>query len=266
VRRRLVWIQAPQEGEGLFLLYDGPDGYYVQKVGSDLQFAAPFFDAENPSGIFNLGLSAIAANDWRFSAVGVRDSGDRNVLFYGPSGLLFSTPTVEQAVQGSTGVFVNSTAWTSSVRQEFWYDHTGQSGSGPNTFPDEPPIFALPNVSIPNPGILYSQNPTLTWAVTFNNIINSNGAGYPITSGVPSPWISTSTFGPGGKEGRVGNLVELTLFVHDLTPDPDIITTTPYHYDPDAGTATAGTPFVTPYAHPGEPYSLRYVSYWTPTP
>jgi len=266
MRRRLVWIQA-QAGEGLFLLYDGPDGYYVQKVGGPLQLAAPYDDAENPRGIFRLGLTAMGENDWRFSAAGRANLNDDNLLFYGPSGLLSSTTTLfSTAPRGPTGVFTVILVRPPWVRQEFWCDYTGASGSGPNTFPNEPPVFVLPNVSIPNWTGLYYQNPTLTWAVLFNNIIDSSGNSYPITSGSPSPWIGSSTSGPGGKNGRVGNLVDLTLFVHDVTPAPDIITTTPYRYNPEAGTATAETSFVTPYTHPGGGYTLRQVSYWTATP
>ena len=268
MRRRLVWIQA--QAGGLFLLYSGPDGHYVQKVGGPLQLAAPYSDAENPNGIFRIGLTAMGGNDWRFSAIGIRANyNGSNLLFYGPSGLLSSTTNLlSTGAQGPTGVFTRTTvsvsAWT--VRQAFWYDYTGASGNGPNTYPDLPPTFVLPSVSVPNPEGLYFQNPTLTWAVLFNNAIDSSGNNYPITSGSPSPWIGSSTYGPGGKEGRVGNLVDLTLFVHDVTPAPDIITTTPYRYNPEAGTATAETSFVTPYTHPGDDYLLRHVSYWTATP
>ena len=270
MRRRFVWIQgAPPASEGLFLLYDGPEGYYVQRVGGDPQLAAPFFDDDNPNGIFPNVLTAISGSDWRLSASGLKaDFVTSNSLFYGPSGLVLSvSKDTTIGREGNSGVFQTSLIQNSSlgIFQEFWDTAAGASGSGANTYPDFPPKFVLPNVTVASGSTDYRPNDALSWAVAPSQLIDSAGTTYPITSGSPSPWPRRQTSGSGGKEGRVGNFVNLTLFVHDLSTGPDTITTTPYLYDSGAGTATAGTPFATPYTHPGAGWTLRQVSYYPPT-
>jgi hypothetical protein len=267
MRRRLVWIQgaAPQEA-ALFLLFEGPEGYYLQKVGSAPQLAAPFSDDQSWF-ILPLALTAVGVDDWLLSAGGITDAYGINALFYGPSGLVRRTFSPQTSGTDSlSGLFQQTFTQDSflEIFQRFWYTSTGLSGSGPNTFPVwPPPFYALPGVEGTSD---HRPNETLTWAFGPTNALDAVGNSYPFTSGAPNPWPRLSPFGPGGKEGRVGNAVGLTLFVHDLTPDPTVITTTPYTYDPSTGIVTGGTPFDTPYTHPGGEWILRRVSYWTSSP
>jgi hypothetical protein len=254
----------------MWLAWEGPDGYYVGKPNETPTLVAPYYG----DGIvrFLNALTALGANDWRFSAGGTPDPVDRVLMeFYGPTGLRVTRENMmEFAAAGGSGtaLFFQVAVQNSplSLNYKHWYTET-DDGVGPNTHPVLAPNVILPGVF--NDGPLSVTQPfansELTWAMGNGTLANAAGTVI-ATSGHPSPWPNYGPSGPGGKEGRVGNAVGLTLFVHDLSPDPTVITTTPYTYDPSTGIVTGGTPFDTPYTHPGGEWTLRRVSYWTSSP
>ena len=262
MRRRLVWIQKPQQGEGLFLLYEGPDGYYVVAGESAPVLIAPYWDDQSPFGIFRAGFTTLGPKDWRFGATGLNLAGD-NVLFYGPSGITkrYVTPVGVKASFGlGSGILLGAIDQNDGMRQPYWYTETA-FGSGPNTWPDIPPRFALPDQNFgDNTGQIF-QNADLSYAVRPGQLLAADGTLTPITSGEPSPFPG-SVFSSGIGASFVG----LTLFAYTWPPTGGSITFTPYRYDPATGTATAGEPFAKPYTDPGSGYTLRYVSYWTSNP
>jgi hypothetical protein len=266
VRDRRMRMREVAEGPGMFLLYDGPDGFYVGRPTEAPSLVAPYYS----DGIsrFQSGLTTVGTNDWRFAAVGQPDTFDRVMcLFYGPTGLRATQENtlVNSAAGRGSGLMMDVPVQRSDLGLNYshWYTEDN-NGTGPNTFPTLAPPAILPDVFFNPENQRIFQNNTLSWAVAPGNLIKADGT-IITTSGNPSPW-PTSPGGSGGKSGRTASLVDLTLFVHVLSTGPDTITTTPYTYDPDTGVATAGDAFDTPYTHPGSGWLLRRVSYWTPPP
>jgi hypothetical protein len=262
VRDRRMRMRDQAVAPALFSLWGGPDGYYVVNGAGVPTLVAPYFD-NGP--IFRNGFTAVGTNDWRFSAVKNTDvppQGD--LLFYGPSGVTasYTVPFGHQlGGRSDSGLISNSLVQNSQDRvlQRYWYTETAQ-GNGPNTFPDIPDGFILPGLITSDTGTIYS-NADLSWAVRSGQLLKADGTLIPITSGEPDPWPDISNI-----NSQSACFVGLTLFVFDWPPVAPSITFTPYRYDPDTGTATAETPIVMPYATPGVGYTLRHLSFWSPTP
>ena len=256
MRRRFVWIQGKAQEAIFYFLYQAPDGYYVVDAAGNATFAAPLSNAENPTWIRPEGFTVTGPNDWRFCARG-RNGSDYNILFYGPSGLVYTTPSVSDFIGTFTGsgLITNAYLYTIDTTQAYWYTHLGTTGNGPNVFPDiNAPGFVLPNVQTSDSLVDYRINHDMTWAVNPDQLIKSDGTIIPIISGtIPLPWPSRIRH----------SFVGLTLYKH-LHPDTNItsVATTPYTYDPDTGTATEGAAFSTSITPPDPTWTHLYTRYW----
>ena len=256
MRRRLVWIQGAAQEAIFYFLYQAPDGYYVVDAAGSATFAAPLSNTENPDGILPEGFTVTGPNDWRVCAEGRNGSG-RNVLFYGPSGLLYSLPAPSDDLVGTftgSGLITNSFTFTADTSQSHWYTHLGTTGNSVNTFPADPPDFVLPNVTVPAGDIIfYRINEDMSWATDGIELVKADGTKIPIISGGPSSWPTRIRH----------SFVGLTLYRH-VHPDVNItsVTTTPYTYDPDTGTATEGAAFSTPITPPNPTWTHLYTRYW----
>ena len=264
MRRRFVWIQGKPQEEALYFLYYAPDGYYAMKSTGETHFIAPYVDTDNPYGIFDLGFTTVSDTDWRFCTQGPLASGgiinQVRISFYGTSGRVNTAINTNDDIAGTgTGSgLITNVLWLddlASTRQMFWYSHLGTSGNGANTYPAFPPNFILPDVTLSYGSIGdYRVNADMSWAVGPTELVKADGTKIAITSGAPSPWPDYTEC----------SFVGLTLFVHSF-PDANTVNSTPYVYDPDTGTATAGTPFSIAVANPPDPgWSWGYLSYWTP--
>jgi hypothetical protein len=270
VRDRRMRMRTQDEAvaaPALFSLWEGPDGYYVVNSAGVPTLAAPYSDDASPFGIFNNGFTATGTNDWRYGAVGLRgDSITWNVLFYGPSGLVSSQVTASGVSPGNgpfyrSGLLTNAIDQNAGVRQRYWYTQTASGTDGINTFPNIPEIYALPDQKgSDESGTVWYANSDLTWAVCSGTLLKADGTIIPITSGEPDPWPNIGT------NFQSACFVGLTLFVFAWPPAAPSVTFTPYHYKPDTGTVVKGADIVMPYATPGAGYTLRYLSYWSPTP
>lgn len=261
MRRRLVWIQGAAAVEGLFVTYQGDNGYYTMTAAGVVQRVVPYFDATYNNGISPYSLKTLGANDWRLTAAGTSNN-------YQTYSLIWYSATTETGItlpfiwaqSPGRGIMLNA-IYQLGVNQRAWYLESGTTGVGP-TYPvgTTPPYFALPGVeSTSTSGQVPIQNADLTWAVCPDVLMDAAGTSYPITSGAPSPWPYTFA------SKLYASFVGLTLYVYG-PPAGGNLTMTPYTYDPATGTATAQTPIVVPCASIPAGTTLFDISYWTSNP
>jgi hypothetical protein len=285
--RRLVYFQrrAPQ-APAMFLLWEGPDGYYVGKPSDAMPTKIVPYSSDSYSwGIFWYSLIALGAEDWRFTALGKSGPTENTLFWWAPDENWPIRETLPPSPSGFGPVFVTkatvlSPPWQgdpsfglmqralfqSEFNQAAWHTEDGASGVGA-IFPvgTSPPRFALPGVISP-PGMGY-PNTDLSWYIMAAYLVKADG------TRLDSDFPPTFPVGNGnltGGQGRTANAVGLTLFTHEV--DGSTITTIPYTFDveavPELGYApfTTGDTITTPYTYPGSGYTLRRVSYWAPTP
>ena len=264
MRRRFVWIQgAPPASEGLFVTYQGDDGYYTMTAAGVVQRVVPYFDTTYDAGIFPFSLNTIGANDWRLTAGGFSGYTTWSVVWYGPATTNSATlPSIWQA-SGANGLMLFG-LYQSEFNQRSWHLETGESGVGP-TYPTgtTPPLFAFPGIestsTTPSTAGLPYHNPERTWFVAPDVLMDAEGNSYPILSGAPDPWPRRDA------NNLYASFVGLTLYVYG-PPTGGNLTMTPYTYDPATGTATAQTPVAIPCASIPADTTLFDISYWTSNP